>query len=359
MTLLKYFKTRCLTAACVMAVMAALSSCNSLIFDDEGDCSVVYRLKFRYDLNLKWADAFANEVRSVHLYAFDTEGNLVWDKAEKGDRLADEGYMMTLEVPAGDYHLVAWCGLDNDSDRAESFTLTTEPESGFTSLTDLCCRLNSKADNTHPSYSDERLFALFHGSMDVSLPENPDGGEYTYTMPLTKNTNHIRVILQHLSGEDTDVDDFTFRITDDNGLMDHDNSLIPDGEILYRTWNTQSGQAGIGKTDTPDPSRAITYVNGAIADLTVGRLMESHRRDMMLSITARDGREVARVPVIDYALLAKDYYEEAYGHTMSDQEFLDREDEYVLTFFLDRNNEWISSSILIHSWRVVIHDYDI
>lgn len=361
MNLLKLLKTHGLTASCLIASVMSLTSCNGLIYDDEGDCDVVYRIKFRYDMNLKWADAFANEVKSVHLYAYDTDGTLVWEKAEKGDRLSRPDYTMTMELPAGDYHLVAWCGLDNESEgraTGESFAIDMPHTTGHP-LGNLKCRLNTKADADHPSYSDERLHGLFHGSLDVSLPVNDDGGEYVYTMPLTKNTNHIRIILQHLSGEDTDVNDFTFTIEDDNGLMAHDNSVEPWQNILYRTWNKQSGVAGVGKEDIPDASRSLIYVNGAIADLTVGRLIDTHRSDMTLTITTKEGKEVARVPVIDYALLSKDYYEEAYGHKMSDQEFLDREDEYVMTFFLDRNNEWISSSVLIHSWRIVLNNYDL
>ncbi len=63
--------------------------------------------------------------------------------------------------------------------------------------------------------------------------------------------------------------------------------------------------------------------------------------------------------MIDHALLAKDYYEEEYNRTMDDQEFLDREDDYVMTFFLDENNKWINSYILIHSWRVVLNNVEI
>ena len=57
----------CVALVCLLA----LSSCSdSWLYDEEGDCSVYYRLKFSYDKNLKWANAFANEVSSVHLYAF-------------------------------------------------------------------------------------------------------------------------------------------------------------------------------------------------------------------------------------------------------------------------------------------------
>lgn len=44
---------------------------------------------------------------------------------------------------------------------------------------------------------------------------------------------------------------------------------------------------------------------------------------------------------------------------MTAQEFLDREDEYSMTFFLDANKKWISTSILIHSWRIVLDDVEL
>ena len=54
------------------------ASCSSFVYEDESDCTVYYRLKFRYDMNLKFADAFAHEVKSVRLYAFNTDNELVW-----------------------------------------------------------------------------------------------------------------------------------------------------------------------------------------------------------------------------------------------------------------------------------------
>ena len=61
------------------------------------------------------------------------------------------------------------------------------------------------------------------------------------------------------------------------------------------------------------------------------------------------GEDVFRIPVADYALLVKGYYREKMG----DQEYLDRQDEYTMTFFLD-GGEWVSSVIYINSWKVVI-----
>lgn len=350
--LTSYIGARILVAS---ICLLSLGACNGWIYEDEGDCSVHYRLKFRYDRNLKWADAFAGEVSSVHLYAFDGTGLLVWQQEETIDPAAAEGYSMELDVPAGNYTLLAWCGLTNDGVRGESFSVP-DARIGATRIEELQCALNRTYNTEAGAISDRRLHRLFHGMMEVTLPSNDDGGSYDYTMYLTKNTNHVRVILQHLSGEDVDVNQFSFRVEDENGLMAHHNGLLDDENITYLPWKTQSGEAGVGKEDS---SRAIINVKGAIADMTVGRMMADRRRKMVLTVTNSEGVDVARIPVIDYALLAKEYYEEEYGHTMTDQEFLDREDDYVMTLFLDENSSWISGSVLIHSWRIVTSEVEI
>jgi hypothetical protein len=43
-------------------------SCDSILDEKEVDCSVNYSVKFKYDYNMKHADAFANEVKSVTPY---------------------------------------------------------------------------------------------------------------------------------------------------------------------------------------------------------------------------------------------------------------------------------------------------
>jgi hypothetical protein len=64
--------------------------------------------------------------------------------------------------------------------------------------------------------------------------------------------------------------------------------------------------------------------------------------------------DVCRIPLADYALLVKGNYRKE----MSDQEYLDRQDEYTMTFFLDEG-EWVSSVIYINSWRVVLNDTEL
>ena len=339
----------CMASVCLLA----MSSCDNWLYEEEGDCSVYYRLKFRYDMNLKWADAFANEVTSIHLYAFDKSGVLAWQKAEQIVPGTAENYSMLLDLPAGDYKLLAWCGLQNDGEQDESFS-GPEARVGETRMEQLQCALNRQHDESG-AYSNEHLYRLFHGVLDVSLPVNDDGGSYEYIMSLIKNTNHIRVILQHLSGVDVNKDDFIFRIDDENGLMAYDNELLEDENINYRPWDVQNVEAGIGM----DGNRAVSNVKGLVADFTVGRLIETHRKKMILAIDTKDGKKVARIPVMDYALMGKEYYEKEYRYPMNERQFLDRLDECVMTLFLDENNNWVSSVIQILSWRVVLSNVDI
>lgn len=346
MNISAYIKRFSSTALTVVAALAMLTSCNGAIYDDEGDCEVTYRLRLRYDMNMKFADAFAHEVKSVNVYAFAEDGALVWQTTERGDKLAEEGYSILLPLQPGNYRLMAWCGLDNQ----ESFTVPSVFEGDRAE--ELHCRLNRQIHNVDGAISTEDLHALFHGSIEVELPEDLDGGDYVYTMPLTKDTNVFRVVLQHLSGKDIDVNDFTFKIEDENGWLHHDNSLREDERITYHAWSKYSGSAGVDI----DGSRAVTEVSVAVAELTTSRLMmrdwTKESKPMLTIRKAKDEEIVARIPVIDYALLVKGNY----NRDMDDQEYLDRQDEYNMTFFLDESNHWINSVILINSWRVVLNN---
>ena len=356
MNIRTYIK-RFMAAATFIVASMTLASCHNAIYDEEGDCEVRYHLRFRYDMNMKFADAFPHEVKSVHLYVFSNEGKLVWQTTDSGDHLAQEGYEIILPLEAGDYSLMAWCGLDN----GESFTVP-EISNGETPEL-LHCRLNRTSHPEDGAVSTDDLHHLFHGTLEVSLPENPDGGDYTYIMPLMKDTNVFRIVLQHLSGEDIDADDFSFKIEDNNGWLNHDNSMRQDEKITYHAWSKYSGSAGVDLPENGDGSRAITDVKVAVAELTVSRLMQRDwTKDAKPVLVIRkthpkagEDNLVARIPIIDYALLVKGNY----NREMSDQEYLDRQDEYNMTFFLDENNRWLATTIIINSWRVVLNPTDL
>ena len=346
-----------LKSAMLLAALAlALAACDKLVYDDEGDCVVNYRLRFVYNMNLKWADAFPSEVHSVHLYAFDSNGLFVKEFTANGEAVDSEDYRMQLDLTPGRYTLVAWCGMENEGVTDKSFTVP-EPVAGRTRIEELTCALNVKSDSSTPAYSDSMLQFLYHGMLDVDLP-NVYNGDFEYTMYLTKDTNHIRIVLQQLSGEDMNAEEFDFKIEDANGLLGHDNRMLGTQMITYRPWSVLSGEAGIIPDNDANSRADIVYAKGVVADLSTSRLMADHQDDFTLTITGKD-RTVAKVPLLQYALMSRDYYMMAYGHNMSEQEFLDREDEYLFTFFLDDSLRWVEMHINILSWRLVIHNYEL
>jgi len=356
-----YLKRGLLAAAVAFGSMASsmLTSCDSVIYDDEGDCTVTYRLKFRYDRNMKWADAFANEVQTVRLYAFSrATGLLAWQQTAVCADIAAEG--MTLDLPAGDYTLLAWCTGDESGDAAGAFAIP-DATVGATRIDDMTCRL-SRGEGGESS---RPLPALFHGRMDLTLPESEfEGGEFTWTMPLTKDTNHVRIILQHLSGEPVNPDDFSFTIEEPNGLLGADNNPLADETIVYGPYHTGSGYAEqtspddyptLGRSAAP-AARGTTILpalNMAIADLAVSRLMADSKALLTIRTKAGDDTGVTRLSLTEYALLLMDGYRRPFT---GPQDYLDRQDEYALVFFLDENNQWIATSIIINSWKVVINN---
>ena len=81
-----------------MTLGSAIVSCGSILDEEDVDCSVEYRVKFKYDYNMKYADAFSREVGTVTLYAFDDNGKLVYQKTEEGDVLGEDGYTMKVDL---------------------------------------------------------------------------------------------------------------------------------------------------------------------------------------------------------------------------------------------------------------------
>ena len=222
-----------LLAAIAGALM--LYACDGLIYDGEGDCSVSYRVKFRYDYNMK----FAHEVDVVTLYLLDADGRVVWQRTEQGEALAADGYAMIVDVEPGEYGLLAWCGTTDKG--SFSIPATTVGKQ-------LTCTLDRQHDAGNKAFVTEDLDRLFHGW----LPEQTFGkteGTYTYTVPLVKNTNNVRVVLQHISGEAVDKDRFVFTITGTNGSMDWDNTLLPDEPVTFYAWHTDAGEADRGNAD--------------------------------------------------------------------------------------------------------------
>ena len=320
----------------------SLASCNVLTEEDQ-DCALYVR--FKYDMNMKFADAFQNAVNSVTLYAF-KDGVLAYQRTEEGELLKQNGYRMRIdEIPYREKHkydYITWAGEPDN----ESFTIPVLTV-GKSTKEDLFCQLN-RAGNGVVSTDLEDLFHGMTNGQDYSRSTSSAAGDEV-VIPLTKNTNNIRIVLQHLSGKPVDVNKLNFTITDKNGLMNYDNMLLGEDVITYKAWHKAQGSAGIGEQQ----EGVITEVNLALADLTVARLMADE--EPILVVTNDEEEMVIRIPLVDYALL----YKRLRHEEMPDQEFLDRQDEYNMTFFLDENYRWINQFIYINSWKVVLQESEL
>ena len=320
----------------------SLASCNVLT-EEEKDCALYVR--FKYDMNMNFADAFQNAVNSVTLYAF-KDGVLAYQRTEEGELLKQNGYRMRIdEIPYREKHkydYITWAGEPDN----ESFTIPVLTV-GKSTKEDLFCQLN-RAGNGVVSDDLEDLFHGMTNGQDYSRSASSAAGDEV-VIPLTKNTNNIRIVLQHLSGKPVDVNKLNFTITDKNGLMNYDNMLLGEDVITYKAWHKAQGSAGIGEQQ----EGVITEVNLALADLTVARLMADE--EPILVVTNDEEEMVIRIPLVDYALL----YKRLRYEDMPDQEFLDRQDEYNMTFFLDENYRWINQFIYINSWKVVLQESEL
>ena len=329
----------------LLLMAGTLSSCN--VLDEEYEDCAVY-VRFKYDMNMEFTDAFAHAVNSVTLYAFDKDGVLAYQKTEEGELLKQDSYRMRLDgishSDKAEYDFITWAG---DADRDESFVIPMLTV-GQSTKEDLIYQLKRAGGGI----VNGDLKELFHGQVEnLNFGRAAASKMEEVVLPLTKNTNSIRIILQQVSGKPISVNDFRFTITDKNGKMNFDNSIMEDEMLTYEAWHTGDGNVELENGQVQQ--EGVTSINVAIAELSTVRLMAD--LEPVLTITNLEGEQVLSIPLVDCALL---YKREKYSD-MPNQEFLDREDEYNFTFFLDENSNWISSSIIINSWRLVFQDAEV
>lgn len=338
-----YSIRRLLGLPVVLAVLLPLVTSCQTIWDND-DCGTEYRVKFKYDYNMAFADAFASQVRSVTLYAFNTaDGRLAFSRTESGEALAAADYSMALDVDPGQYHLVAWAGLAD----GDGFSVPRLTE-GVSTIDDLTCRINRHPYTLRGQSVDSvgRLQPLWNGYLEAQpLTRGSSFPQQAYvTVPLVKDTHTLRVILQQMAEGDVPASRFEVSVTDDNGLLAADNSLRPDdGTLTYLAYYSAQGAADAGTEGQ--------QLNVAVYELTVGRLMaDSQTR---LQVTDRiDGHTVLSIPLVQYLELCRTVA----NYRMPLQEYLDREDTYSLTFFLDANHAWVDTQVIINNWIVRFND---
>ena len=334
--------------AALVAVALGMAACDPILDNEDEDCDV--RVKFIYDYHMEKVNSFHLNVEAVTLYIFDADSTLVWKHTEAGDALKDPNYRMKLPFDPKDHHLVAW-----GHNQGCPTTELPDMKVGEHCMKELTCRIGGREQINGCTQVCE-IGPIFHGKLDNPIAVKTDNAAPTITMPMMKNTNTLVVNLSNTSADPLKADDFSFTVTDDNGLMAYDNTLIPDTELTYVPFASREASVDINLPTTDEGTRAaVKKQNSVIAELSLGRLMAD--RNPRLTVTnLTTGETVFSIPLVDYLKLMRSQHETG---NMSDQEYLDREDSYAFTFFLDEQANWLSASILINSWRVVLQDVDL
>lgn len=346
MKLLADIRKLALSSLGMLAVFAfLLTSCDSAIYDYEGDCTPKFKVGFRYDMNMKFVDAFSTEVKSVSLFVFDSNGKFVKSYESTVDAMAANDYLLDVDLVPGRYSLLAWCGLNDGLNSYDVPALTP----GTSTMQELKNTMKRQAAVVG------EIDQLYHGMVDAVFPD--EEGVHTAIVPLTKDTNRLKVVLQDLTNS-KNVSDFKVFVTAENGKMDYDNSLMADELLTYEPYFSQVGSSEIiVSTRAGEQSGGNTY-NLLMTEMNFGRLVKNWRTPYKLHITDASGNNLITVSLVELFLLVKGKE----NQNMDDQEYLDREDDFNMTFFLYGSGEetetYISAEIIINDWKVVLQDVE-
>lgn len=336
MTLLKASRRLSMSLlACALTLTgAALSSCDSLIYDDQGDCSVHYNVSFIYPRD----EGFSYHVKSVTLFLVNEGGDVVLTKSESGEALSKPDYTMDMDVAPGTYDIIVWG--EGEAAMADHTAFEIGRGSVLQSLTATLPLSGVEGD----LYSDKDIRPLFHGMLKSANFPDSYGDIEIGQVELVKDTNVFQILLQSYDGSEIDSADFSFSIEADNSQLAYDNAITSTTPFSYRPWQVTPVMA-----DFEDTSRADDIINGIFAELTTGRLMPG-RRPLLVIRRNSDGVDVLRIDLIKYLLMVKGEY----NRLLSDQEYLDRLSVFSLVFFLDSDRNWYTAGgIYINGWRVV------
>lgn len=310
-------------------VMIALSSCNhNAVYDEpEAGCSQTYHIRFKYDYNMNFSDAFQSQVKFVSLYLINEDGSIMFHKQEPVSTTAGI-YKMNVDVAPGNYSIIAWCTAGDN----ENYIIPASD-----SADNLGVSIKSTGNINGTEYAQSRLDGLWYGCLeDVEFPEKTAKNEIC--VPLIKDTNTFSVSVQSNNGTPLEKSSLDFEIHDRNLTLNSMNQLYPALPVVYLPWKTDAGLR--------------TCVS---ASLSTSRLLVENREYAKLKVFDSESREeLASINIIDAILKTKDIQ----YTNLSNQEYLDREDKFNIIFVFDNHMKWIETRIVVNDWNYIYKDVD-
>lgn len=332
-----------LRAMFVLLIALAFSSC---IDDNRNDCGEV-NIRFDYSYNMLSANALSGQTNYVALYIFDSSGTLIMKEVSGNIQITNDYAVRTSELKAGKYKFVAWAKSDHLKADEADFKIP-DMTVGASVLTDLTYYLKRTAGTQQ-----HELNNLLVGMTDVEI--NNLNTTQNVVVPLKKINKKIRVLLLPYSGSsELDINNYTVSIVDrvGNGHVNYDYSLLSDETITYRPYYAANIVPQTAEALHPDELQ-----KAAVVELNTSRLLV-HAVDTdnpRLQITTKDnGTEIVSVNLPWFFSLTGMESHKSWGL----QEYLDRQDEYVISLFIDESpgtlpeNAWIRTTIIINGWVI-------
>lgn len=374
----KFINNNWFKLVCFSAI--ALTTMSSCIKEDMDDCPPAISkvaLQFDYTYNVKQADAFAAEVKNINVYAFDENGKFFDSYIESREKFETGHTMEITGLKDGKYTFVCLARDRQVMSRAED----DEMEFSFASLTpgvstidDLTVRMGK--DNGEEIKNDKEFAALYTAKTQVDFQRlNQKGNEgtvVTSTLSLMKCTKTYRIVLLPYENDQADFkpENFDVRIEGSAAWLDHKGEKMKNERITYLPYNMErrANYDGAHTEVNEEPvDQALIY------DLSSSRMFErqSDRR------VVRDGDKSIyddkRIIITD--LRDKDHPIELFNHSLpwflalcgekvnqnwDDQEYLDREDHYVLMFYVsDKRDYNMITKVNVNGWNVNIKDTEL
>lgn len=353
-------RTNITTVLYPLLLCALLSSLlSSCIKDDMKDCGGL-EVQFRYTYNMKGGNAFGNETSHVRVYIFDDAGRFVSQHWEEGNHILNSFRMHLPSLPAGEYTLVAWAR--STTETGEYANLEFPDLQPGTTLDDLTARVRRDNENSCRN----RLNSLLNGTLKITVTGRPQ----TEIIDMLKCTNTIRVILMPYSaGQLLNAEDYEFRIEGKNGWLSYDASPYKEDALTYRPYYKETLNAPVesaissahvkglpGTKAGTNAGGAITKAgnaidNAVVAELNTSRLFYENNPRFIIR-DRKNNQEVMNLNLTWFLSLQAIGEHEA---RWSNQEYLDRQDEYAMTFFID-GTTWLQTRIIVNGWVLSLED---
>lgn len=374
----KFINNNWFKLVCFSAI--ALTTMSSCIKEDMDDCPPAISkvaLQFDYTYNVKQADAFAAEVKNINVYAFDENGKFFDSYIESREKFETGHTMEITGLKDGKYTFVCLARDRQVMSRAED----DEMEFSFASLTpgvstidDLTERMGK--DNGEGIKNDKEFAALYTAKTQVDFQRlNQKGNEgtvVTSTLSLMKCTKTYRIVLLPYENDQADFkpENFDVRIEGSAAWLDHNGEKVKNEGITYLPYNMErrANYDGAHTEVNEEPvDQALIY------DLSSSRMFERQSDRRAVRDGDKNNYDDKRIIITD--LRDKDHPIELFNHSLpwflalcgekvnqnwDDQEYLDREDHYVLMFYVsDKRDYNMITKVNVNGWNVNIKDTEL